>query len=160
MLNLAVCTYRYCQKEIHWLKKTAQLDESFSIRRVAAKYDISYKTLTCYICGAWEQNNAHAGAQRLTSEQERITEFKLNWIESDDIEDYFQVLSPTGCHRLPCRAGVHKGSWSKYGKTASDCVMTEMILGPTSRNYGEAGYTYSQTKKDSGEPRAVSLLLC
>lgn len=79
MLKFAVRMYRCHKKDIDWLKKKKeQFDESFCIREVAAKYDVTYETFKDCIHGAQERHEAHTGAQRLTPQQEKMIAFQLN----------------------------------------------------------------------------------
>lgn len=83
VLNTAMCTYRLHQKELDQLKRKVQLDEPFTMPKVAAKYDVSYKTLRGHIHGTREGYEAYAGAQRLTPEYEKVIAIHSNSIKTD-----------------------------------------------------------------------------
>lgn len=77
-LNSAVHIYRKRQKEIDELKKMTHFDKPFSMSEVAVKYDVPYYTPRHCIHVVRGRQEAHARAQTLTSELEKVIVFESN----------------------------------------------------------------------------------
>lgn len=91
-----VYTSKCCQNEINQLMKKAQfkLIASFSTSVVAAEYDLPFKILRGRIREARKRYKTHAEAQKLTTKQEKMIQFGVNFnqTESDEMTGHCQVL--------------------------------------------------------------------